>query len=373
MTDICIVSPSLSGGGAERVAVNLANYFASVSMSVDLVLLITRDDYKNDVSDDVRVVELRKSRVRYSLLSLRKYIRRARPECILSVIRDSNMMVAAACLGLKRKPVLLFREANTLHSVRLSGVVNKSVLMRMSYRMARIVIANSPDTLTDLRVSRIVRENRTETCVIPNPVLPESQLTATDYDMVHPWLRDNGLKVILNVGRLTVNKDQETLIRAFQLVYQQRKDVRLVILGKGEQESKLKGIRRSLGLQDVVAFPGFVPNPVDYYHGSSVFVLTSRWEGFGNVIVEALSAGCPVISTNCPGGPREILGNGKFGKLVGIGDYVRLSKEILETLNSDIERNDLIKRAQDFTVTTVGSRYMKVIQRGIALASSRTP
>jgi glycosyltransferase involved in cell wall biosynthesis len=179
----------------------------------------------------------------------------------------------------------------------------------------------------------------------------------------HPWFEQNRLPVILAVGRLTKAKDYPTLFRAFSLVRQVR-PAKLLILGEGEERSNLERLAIELGIQNDVSMPGFVDNPFAFMAKASVFVLSSAWEGFGNVLVEALACGCPVVATDCRSGPREILDNGRYGRLVPVGDHEALAKAILETLdNPDFpaDRQTRLQRAMEFSIDAAVDKYLKVL------------
>ena len=150
------------------------------------------------------------------------------------------------------------------------------------------------------------------------------------------------------------------MIRAFGIVKEDRA-ARLLILGEGSEKNRLLAFVRELGLEGSVEFGGFVLNPHAFISRASVLALSSRWEGFGNVLVEALAAGTPVVSTGCPGGQREILDSGRFGKLVPVGDPGAFAGAILETLDDPPEGSPLTDRAKDFSIDTITSRYMEVI------------
>jgi glycosyltransferase involved in cell wall biosynthesis len=149
----------------------------------------------------------------------------------------------------------------------------------------------------------------------------------------HPWLKNKETPILLGVGRLTKAKNFPLLIKATSLVIK-KTPVRLIILGEGSDQAKINKLIKKLGLQQIISMPGFVKNPYSYMRRSSVFVLSSLWEGFGNVIVEALATSTPVVSTDCPNGPREILENGKYGTLVPIGDPYKMANAILSTIRS---------------------------------------
>ena len=175
----------------------------------------------------------------------------------------------------------------------------------------------------------------------------------------HPWFLPGEPPVILGVGRLTQAKDFPTLIRAFALV-RKKHPARLMILGEGEERSKLETLVQELGLEKEVSLPGFVDNPYKYMKRAAVFVLSSKWEGFGNVLVEAMALGTPVVSTNCPSGPAEILENGRWGRLVPVGDVYALAEAIIETLDEE-HHPDVANRAKDFAVELAVEKYINVL------------
>ena len=174
--------------------------------------------------------------------------------------------------------------------------------------------------------------------VIYNPVLAAEQAMVEDAH-IHPWLADGCPPVILGVGRLTAQKDFGTLLRAFADVRRLR-DVRLLILGEGEQRDQLMTLASELNIQSDIQMPGFVRNTRPYMERCKVFVLSSEYEGLPTVLIEALASGCPVVSTDCPGGSREILANGKYGELVPVGDEQAMARAICRILDGNRKRVD---------------------------------
>jgi glycosyltransferase involved in cell wall biosynthesis len=176
----------------------------------------------------------------------------------------------------------------------------------------------------------------------------------------HPWLAPGQPPVILGAGRLTRQKDFPTLIRAFSLVAAQR-DCRLMILGEGQERRALEGLAAELGLAYRFALPGFAADAVDYMAQAALFVLSSAWEGFGMVLVEAMAVGTPVVSTDCPSGPREILLDGELGRLVPVSDPWALARAMLETLDAPPNPERLRRRAADFTSERAAERYLRLM------------
>jgi glycosyltransferase involved in cell wall biosynthesis len=208
-------------------------------------------------------------------------------------------------------------------------------LVRYFYPWADCVVAVSKGVANDLvRFGKIPSERIR---VIYNPIVtPEIQEKAKAV-LEHPWLEEGQPPVILSVGRLTAQKDFSTLIHAFAAV-RQTHAARLLILGEGEERSSLEFLIRQLGLEQDVSLPGFVPNPYPYMVRAAAFVLSSKYEGLPGVLIEALYCGAPLISTDCPSGPREILANGKYGQLVQVGDVTTLAHAIQMALHGKIAR-----------------------------------
>jgi len=233
--------------------------------------------------------------------------------------------------------------------------------MSRLYPQAHNIVAVSQGVAEDL--STLIQLSPDRVTVIYNPVITPNLLEQALAPLTHPWFEREQPPVILGAGRLSLQKDFPTLLRAFALVRQHR-PARLVILGEGEERANLERLAIELGIQNDVSMPGFVDNPFAFMAKASVFVLSSAWEGFGNVLVEALACGCPVVATDCRSGPREILDNGRYGRLVPVGDHEALAKAILETLdNPDFpaDRQTRIQRAMEFSVDAAVDKYLKVL------------
>lgn len=361
MTKIAIVTPSLNGGGAEKVAVNLANYYAETGCSVDLVTFSLSGPYKALVSSKVKIVDLKVSRLRYAFFKIRSYLKHNTGAVIISVIRDSNVIVGLASVGLKVK-FLAFREASTINGVLKLGFCKRSLyinLMRLSYKFAAVVIANSDDTKIDLVNLNITKSSNTT--VIGNPVLVDDYLKLANEKVNEEWLYDESLKVVLAVGRLHALKNFSFLISVFRDVYKVNNSARLMIVGEGQEKSRLLDLISAQGLSGAVKIVDFQTNIYPYYQNSDVFALTSEWEGFGNVLVEALAVGLPIVSTNCPGGPKMILKNGQYGSLVPVGDREFYIQELIRALENSTKRKDSIIYASNYTVENVAEKYLETI------------
>jgi glycosyltransferase involved in cell wall biosynthesis len=358
---IALFLPSLHGGGAEKVMVNLALGFVEQGLKVDLVLAKAEGPYLSRVPEEVRVVDLEARRVLYSLPGLVRYLRRERPQAMLSALNHANIVAIWAKLLARVQTRLVVSERTTLsRSIENASSVRVKLLpflIKTFYPYADAVVAVSRGVAEDLVTTTKLPMEKIK--VIYNPVITPELFAKAEEPLDHPWFRPGEPPVVLGVGRLTQAKDFPTLIRAFALVRKER-PARLMILGEGEERPKLEALVRELGLEEDVALPGFVENPYKYMKRAAVFVLSSRWEGLPAVLIEAMALGTPVVATNCPSGPAEILEGGKWGRLVAVGDVNALAKAVEEMLiqpYSQLPREAWSK----FALPTAIECYLKVL------------
>jgi glycosyltransferase involved in cell wall biosynthesis len=334
---IALFTVSLEVGGAERVFATLANRFAERGHSVQMVLMKPEGALRKELSAAVRIVDLRTYRIWRTVLPLARYLRRERPDALLSTLSQPNL-VAILAKRLARVPTrIVVREASTptvehgtAHALKDRVV---PALIGKWYRHADAVVAVSQGVQADLmRLTGLpgVRVPR-----IYNPVLSERVRLQSEESIDHPWFETGTPPVILAVGRLVPVKGYDVLIRAFAKVRQQM-HAHLLILGEGEQRAELELLAQQLGVADDVQMPGYEPNPFKYMRRAAVFALSSRYEGLPNALIQAMACGCPVIATDCPSGPREILADGKYGVLVPVGDVDALAQAILQGLEGRI-------------------------------------
>ncbi|HYP53040.1 MAG TPA: glycosyltransferase, partial [Pyrinomonadaceae bacterium] len=171
----------------------------------------------------------------------------------------------------------------------------------------------------------------------------------------------DGARVLLAVGRLTEQTDFPMLLRAFRMLRDRRSDARLMIAGEGEGRARLEALIGELNLTDDVALPGFVTNPYALMSRAAAFVLSSRWEGLPTVLIEALACGCPVVATDCPSGPREILNGGDYGALVPVGDAAALCDAMSRVLEARPRAALLKEHAARYSVERAAGRYLELL------------
>lgn len=361
-TKLALYLPSLRGGGAERVMVTLANGIAQRGYAVDLVLAKAEGPYLGDVAENVRVVDLRAARVATSLPGLVRYLRRERPVAMLSALNHANV-IAVLARRLAGVPVrLVISEHSNFSTSKANALSWRGRMighfMRWAYPYADRIVAVSEGVAHDL--ANHFRLQSIE--AIYNPIVTDALKTLSCAEANHPWLTARHAPVVLGVGRLAPEKDFSTLIKAFARLRETR-DARLIILGEGELRSPLEALVRQFGLQEVVSLPGFVSNPYAFMRQADLFVLSSAWEGLPTVLVEAMACGTSVVSTDCPSGPAEILENGRWGRLVPVGDEIALAEAMAATLDQT-EHPDVAARAADFSVDRAVEGYLRVMLPG---------
>lgn len=363
---LTIFVPSLRGGGAERIMVILANGFIRRGIRVDLVLSKAEGPYLDDLSSEVKVIDLRSRGVLFSLYELVKYLGKERPSALLSAMGHTNVVAVIAGMLAGGATRVVISERNH-YSVSTENAKNNIVRRKIlnfvrpwAYSRADGIVAISCGVADD--IAENLGLNRSEIDVVYNPALAPNLLPLSLQNPDHHWFRQDSAPVILGTGRLTPQKDFITLIKAFEMVYQQR-DVKLLILGEGHLRGEIEAMIKKMGLQNVVELVGYVRNPYSYMRNAALFVLSSRWEGFGNVIVESMACGTPVVSTDCPSGPAEILENGKWGRLVPVGDKTALASAILTTLD-EAKHPDVVERSRDFSVEKGVDGYFNVLFPG---------
>jgi len=360
-----IIVPSLNNGGAEIVGINIANFLTSQDFSVDLICLKGFKNISIDkISPSVKIHFFEAKRTLWSVVKLHRFLKNNSDACLMSVIRDVNIVTAIAAFGITFRAIY-FREANTFDGFKYMTKRRKifyKFLMMLSYIKADKVIANSFDTKADLISSHICKSSKVK--VIGNPVLPYNFLHLGRVNVDLDWFDNKSVKVILSVGRLSPQKNFTYLIDAFSKAYLNNNNIRLLIIGDGPLKSELSDQILQKGLRGLVRIVPGKANVFPYFYRSDIFALTSLWEGFGNVIVEAIAFGLPVIASKVPGGVSNIL-RGGVGDLVSLDDQSIFVKKMLRLIeNSDIQDDKMVarkKRAMDYTVEKIVPDYLSEI------------
>lgn len=352
--------PSLSVGGAERMMVHLAAGLSERGYDVDLVVVDADGGFLSEVPETVRVVDLGASRVLTAVPGLVRYLRRAAPDVVLSTVTPANVIAvwAVAVAGVDAGHVVRVARPES-EAAEVQDNTRKqratAALARYSYPRADRVVAISEGVADDLRANAALEDVR----VLANPVVTEELHRRAGEPVDHPWFGGD-VPVVLGVGRLVDQKDFPTLVRAFARL-REHGEAKLVICGDGEKRPEIERLVAELGVGDDVSLPGFVENPYRYMANADVFVNSAIHEGFGNVIVEAMACGTPVVATDCPGAPAEILADGAFGRLVPVGDPAAMAAAIEATLAEPTDPDVLRERADDFSFDAAIDAYEAVL------------
>lgn len=356
-----------SCGGVERMRLRLLPELAARGHAVFLVVQHATGPLRDKLDPVIRLVDLHQDTIRGSILPLAQWLRRERPDVFISSLDHNNIaaLLARELAGVSLRMIIC--QHNTLSAERSLGWKYRLIpmLYRTIGRRADAIVAVSHGVADDLRQTLHVGAERI--AVIYNPVL-QSPVCPNSVAPPHPWLEDAAIPCLIFAGRLVAQKDPVLLLEAFarRLRYG---PARLVLLGDGDLRAALERRARELGIDRHVLFAGFVPDPLPWMMHAAAAVVTSRYEGFGNVIVEALACGTPVVATDCPHGPAEILRNGTFGRLIPVGDVAALSAAMQEDLRAAFPVENLRRRAHEFTVAACADRHEALFSR---LLSVRT-
>ena len=359
MSKISIVLPNLKFGGAERLHLNLAEDWAHRGHEVEFILMRKEGEFLSLVSEQIGIVSLDADRLRNVVFPLTKYLRKSRPDHIIAAMWPLTSYAIISWLLSGRIGKIFVSDhvhlsVSAIHEIHISQLYLKGFIM-LTYPFADGIIAVSNGVKEDLMKIGHLASNKIK--VIYNPValgVPTSR--GSQENRVKLWGVDC-IYNILAVGELKKQKDYENLIKSFSLLPSEI-NAKLIILGEGLLRESLSQLIEQLNLNHRVDLHGFVHHPYPWYRTADLFVLSSRWEGFGNVIVEALECGVPVVSTDCPSGPSEILENGHYGKLVPVGDPFALAAAMEESLSQSHDCTLLMKRAKDFSVPKISDLYL---------------
>ena len=357
--DLAVFLPSLAGGGAERVMLDLIQAALEQGRSVELVLASRHGAFSDQVPDGASVVDLGRARTLTALPGLVAYLRRRRPTALLATLEHANT-VALMAARLARYPKVSVREANTVSRDLVGGSLRSRAvlwLMRRLYRRAHAVIAVSRGVADDLVATLPLPTERVR--VIPNPVITPRLERLAQEPLEHPWFAPGEPPVVLGVGRLTEQKGFDALIEAFARA-RERRTCRLVLLGEGEARGDLERLAVALGVEQEVAMPGFVDNPFPYMARAGAFALSSRWEGLPNVLIQALALGAPAVASDCPSGPAEVLQGSQRAVLVRVEDTLALADGIVTALAAGRGSQDEAWRAR-YQVGPIAQRYLEAV------------
>lgn len=360
MKKIALFLPDLRGGGAEKVALILANEFVQQGFSVDVALCNAKGELLTALDPRINVVDLKSPRLRNAFFPLLRYLKVERPDALLALMWPLTVLavIAFKWARLPGRVVVsdhtTFSQAPLLKKRLTRWFFKGSLPLVYPFADARLAVSNGvADDLSTL--SNLKHESID---VIYNPVLSNVKLF-TKQQSEDAWQNFSGKKIVA-VGALKWAKNYPSLLHAFALLLE-KEESKLSIVGQGDLLPELEALTTQLGITDQVHFVGFSNEAYAWMASADLLVLSSHYEGFGNVLVEAMSVGTPVVSTDCKSGPREILCDGKYGKLVPVGDADALAQAMLESLQEEHDIEALKQRAADFAVDKIADQYLAVM------------
>jgi len=328
--------PSLRGGGAERVTVNLLKHLNRELFQPTLVVAEGVGPFRDKVPIDVPVIDLKVHHVRYAFPKLMCHLYQKRPDILFSIMGHTNV-IALLCQRFVKVPTKIFVSVHTtISKVKKNRLDIRARLIpyfeQWLYPKADKVIAVSQGIKND--ISEYLGINREKIIMIYNPIVDEEIFKLSQEPVDHPWFHNFKIPIILAVGALKKQKNYPLLFKAFKLICREF-TVRLVILGEGKERENLENLSRELKIADKIDLLGFQSNPYKFIAKASIFALSSSCEGLPTVLVEAMACGIPVVSTDCPSGPREIITEpGYNGLLVWVDNPKALAKAIFQILDN---------------------------------------
>jgi len=314
MKKIVFFVPKMVGAGAERTVLNIINNLDRTKFSITLIVSKDGGAYINLLNKDVKLIKLDSIKVYFSILPLAKKLRKLNPDIVFATPQNANIALALAHFISCIKGSMILRESNNRTA---AGIDTKRLFDRFlcwSYKRANRVVCLSKGVMKDVINRYNIPKNKVITIYNPIDISNIKKLLKNDPEGC-PWLRDDQKKTfkIIATGRLIPQKGFDILIKSlFRL-----KDIpwTLCILGEGREKHFIQNLAAQLGIFNRIFMPGFVNNPYAWMKCADLFVLSSRWEGFGHVIAEAMVCGTPVLATKCPSGPEEIINNNIDGLL----------------------------------------------------------
>lgn len=359
---LVIYLPDLSGGGAERLLLNLAPRFLALGYAVTFLLNRATGPLLDQLPTGCQLEILPAARQLASLPRLIRYFKRTPPAVFVTSMEHVTIMALLA-RGLARSATAIVAIQHITLArpeVRSWTYAVLPWLYRLVLPRADAVVAVSQGVADELR--ELLGE-QTPITVIHNGIALPAERPAQPR---HLWL-EQSTPIVLAIGRLVPQKDFGTLLRAMAELPE---PIRLILLGDGPQRSALSDLAATLGIAHRIDMPGFVADPTPYLQSADVVALSSIAEGFGNVIVEALICGTPVVATDCPHGPAEILEHGRFGRLVPTRAPAALASAIAATLHHPPDPQTLKSRAASFSIQRCADAYHRLFAH-LASANER--
>jgi glycosyltransferase involved in cell wall biosynthesis len=363
---VCFLNYDLSFGGTEKVIVSLANYLSAQKRKVTILLLSNKNDFKDFLSPEVEIISLDISKIKYFIFYFAIFIRKQKFNNFISNVWPlTSLSFLVRALSPKTK-LIYVEHCNLTEQFRERSYFFKicqNLSIKYLYKFAHSVVTVSAGLKDDLIKKGVLSSKIT---TIYNPVIcvppdEQTEIKIGNSDLIDKWLTHSGKKIIA-VGEFKPQKNFINLVNAFSLLRKKIDiDASLLILGDGQEMNEIRNAIKSQDLDKHIFLPGWVKDPLPYFKFGDIFALSSNYEGFGVVIVEALSQGLNVVSTDCKSGPSEILKDGEFGFLCPIQDSLAFAESMEKALKNPLPEAKLLQRSFDFTEEKIGKLYEEIL------------
>ncbi|MCC9138540.1 glycosyltransferase [Pontibacter silvestris] len=348
----------LNQGGIQRMLINCAEYFASSGHDVSIILIEKVGEYLDTIDPRIKIIPFENRQKANLFRSFKKILLKEEFDVLFTASPPLNIFAVLCKLFINTKTKIVISENNNTVSLFNNNKLTASKLtffgIPLVYRFADCIVAVSKGLSDNLSSLALIPKHKIKT--IYNPAFSNNLLMHMHDEISHPWLTDKQVPVLINVARLANAKNQKMLVHAVARVLKTRQ-VKLLIVGEGPLRDMLQEEIDKLNLREYIDLVGFQLNPVSWIAKSDLFVLSSDYEGFGMVVVEALATGVTVVTTKCDYGPSEIVNDGEYGYLASVGDEEDLANKILYALKNPLQKENQMQRAKDFHVDTVMEKY----------------
>lgn len=351
-----------AGGGAERITILLANELIEKGYEVVFFVKFNNGELKDSLNKKIKVIELAtKSDSKINvLLNLVKQFKKNSYEKIFGVsLGMSTFAILAKVLSKSIDNIIPVIHISYVNNISNSEKIKLKIMKLLDKYTYKTIVVSKEARNAYIKATGI---NDNKVITIYNPVVNDEIKLKMLKKPEHPWLLNHNIPVIIAAGRLTEQKNYFLMLKVISNILK-RKEIRLIVLGKGELHDRLLNYTKELGIEEYVDFYGFTNNPYSFFYNSDCYLMTSHYEGLPTVLIEAMACGCPIVCTDCPSGPREILEEGKYGYLIPVEDIKTLEKCIIETVNGNRCKSwKLMKRAEFFTVKKAVKEYIDIIE-----------
>lgn len=362
INSITFILGSLHGGGVQKATFRLIGEFQKMGKSTTLIIINHDGSLMDQIPSGCKVIDLKVRRARDAYWNLkRSLIEIIKPEIIISAQTHINVLIILVRLLSNISCKLIVVEHITFNKELISKEKfferMRPWLIKLFYRYADEAVAVSPSSAKSIHeFSKYKKKIR----VIQNGLDLEGIKEQAKEFVAHSWINNNKIKLLVSMGRLSHQKNFPLLLKSFSML-SNIKPYRLIILGEGSEKETLKKLAEELNISKYIDFYGFTKNPYPILTAADLFVLSSNWEGFSNVVIESLACGIPIVATNCPGGPADILSNQPFGKIVPMNNPEQMASAIEQLTDLEIDKSSIIEYSENFTIKDTAQQYIDLI------------